>query len=84
MNKIVKRIKKNKFIAISIAIHLIVFLFAFFTDVLKQDFKKKIKYIEITEIDTPSNKIDNNANRLAKSSNKALKEKVKMQDLLQN
>ena len=84
MNKIVKRIKRNKFVAISIAIHLIIFLFAFFTDVLKQDYKKKIKYIEITEIDAPSNKVDNNTNRLAKSSNKALKEKVKKDKVKRN
>ena len=74
MMNLKKKISRNIFLFLSVIIHLLIFIFAFILSDLDFKFKKPLQYIEITEIIQDSNEIDNDAERLAKSSNKALKE----------
>tara|TARA_B100000700_G_C15048004_1_gene858887 strand:- start:3099 stop:3893 length:795 start_codon:yes stop_codon:yes gene_type:complete len=76
VNKIIKKIKKDYFLLSSILIHLLIFVFAIILSDFHFIYKKPIKYIEITEIQQEYNDIDNEAERFAKNTNKAEKEKA--------
>ena len=78
MKKLNSKIRNQKFLLISIIIHLIIFIIFQNYNLFNKGYKKPLKYLEITDISSPdSNKIDNNSKRLAKTSNKSLKEKIK-------
>ena len=78
MKKISPKIKSQKFIIISIVIHIIIILIFQNYNLFYKGYQKPLKYLEITEIDIPnSNKIKNNSNRLANLSNKVEDEKIK-------
>lgn len=78
MNKVTEKIKKNKFLIISIIIHLFIFLIFQNYNLFNKGVQRPLKYLEITDITNPdSNKIKNNSQRLSKESNKILKEKIK-------
>jgi len=76
MKKITHKIKKQKFLIISIIIHIIIFL-SFQSSYMDKQ-REPLKYLEITEINSPdANKLKNKSNRLAQTSNKTKVEKVK-------
>tara|TARA_Y100001936_G_scaffold185854_1_gene183635 strand:+ start:20907 stop:21686 length:780 start_codon:yes stop_codon:yes gene_type:complete len=78
MKKFNLKIKKQKFLLISIIIHIFIFLIFQNYSLFNKGYKKPLKYLEITDISSPdSNKLDNNSKRLAENSNKALNEKIK-------
>ena len=69
MKKITHKIKKQKFLIISIIIHIIIFL-SFQSSYMDKQ-REPLKYLEITEINSPdANKLKNKSNRLAQTSNK--------------
>ena len=78
MKKLESKIKKQKFLIISIIIHLLINMIFQNYNLFFKGFQKPLKYLEITEIDIPeSNQIKNNSGRLAKDSNKVIKEKIR-------
>ncbi len=74
MKKIIKKIKRNIYLFLSILIHTLIFLIALFLSDFDLIYKKPLKYIQITDITQESNEIDNDADKLAQKSNKAKNE----------
>ena len=85
MKKLLVQIKKQKFLVVSIIIHIIIFMIFHNYNLFNKVYQKPLKYLEITEISSPdSNKIPNNSKRLAKNSNKVVKEKIKKAPIKSN
>ena len=76
MRAVLNKLRKRIFLFLSILIHLVVFVLAVLLNDISFFYKKPLKYIEITEIESQYNEEDNNAKRLAKKANKAKKETV--------
>ena len=85
MKKLVVQIKKQKFLVVSIIIHIIIFMIFHNYNLFNKVYQKPLKYLEITEISSPdSNKIPNNSKRVAKNSNKVVEEKIKKAPIKSN
>ena len=76
MRVLLNKLRKRIFLFLSVLIHLIIFILAVLLNDISFFYKKPLKYIEITEIESQYNEEDSNAKRLAKKTNKAKKETV--------
>ena len=76
MKVLLNKLRKRIFLFLSVLIHLIIFILAVLLNDISFFYKKPLKYIEITEIESQYNEEDSNAKRLAKKTNKAKKETV--------
>ena len=74
MKNLLKKIRKDFFLFLSIIIHLLVFAIAIVLSDFEFKYKKPLKYIEITEIIQNENEILNDSNKFATKNNKADKE----------
>lgn len=76
MGVLLNNLRKKIFLFLSVLIHLIIFVLAVLLNDISFFYKKPLKYIEITEIESQYNEEDNDAKRLAEKTNKAKKETV--------
>tara|TARA_B100000424_G_scaffold266413_1_gene257527 strand:+ start:1608 stop:2405 length:798 start_codon:yes stop_codon:yes gene_type:complete len=74
MKNLLKKIRKDFFLFLSIIIHLLVFAIAIVLSDFEFKYKKPLKYIEITEIIQDENEILNDSNKFATKNNKTDKE----------
>ena len=74
MKNLLKKIRKDIFLFLSIIIHLLVFALAIILSDFEFKYKKPLKYIEITEIIQDDNEILNDSNKFATKNNKSEKE----------
>tara|TARA_B100000214_G_scaffold330024_1_gene270177 strand:+ start:5744 stop:6541 length:798 start_codon:yes stop_codon:yes gene_type:complete len=74
MKNLLKKIRKDFFLFLSIIIHLLVFAIAIVLSDFEFKYKKPLKYIEITEIIQNENEILNDSNKFATKNNKTDKE----------
>ena len=70
MKNLLKKIRKDFFLFLSIIIHLLVFAIAIVLSDFEFKYKKPLKYIEITEIIQDENEILNDSNKFATKNNK--------------
>ncbi|HIC76635.1 MAG TPA: hypothetical protein EYO89_02070, partial [Candidatus Dadabacteria bacterium] len=76
MRDLLKKLKKDVFLPLSVLIHLLIFILAIIFSDATLLYEKPLKYIEITEIEFPYIEKENDAKRLAKHTHKAKKEKA--------
>lgn len=76
MRDLLKKLKKDVFLPLSVLIHLLIFILAIIFSDATLLYEKPLKYIEITEIESPYIEKENDAKRLAKHTHKAKKEKA--------
>ncbi len=74
MKNLLKKIRKDFFLFLSIIIHLLVFAIAIVLSDFEFKYKKPLKYIEITEIIQDENEILNDSNKFATKNNNTDKE----------
>ena len=70
MKNLLKKIRKDFFLFLSIIIHLLIFAIAIVLSDFEFKYKKPLKYIEITEIIQDENEIVNDSNKFAIKNNK--------------